>query len=121
MPNAGCGYAYYRTSTRTTNKKIFYYRCVAGSECCQGCCWASRRCTDCSLYFQGLDTGLRRRALHPDAASLLPGSLATTWTGLPPVGGDDLADTHAIRPSNPPPSDPIARALWTRSSSSSHG
>jgi site-specific DNA recombinase len=23
---AGCGYAYYRTSTRTTNKEIYYYR-----------------------------------------------------------------------------------------------
>ena len=26
-----CGYGYYRTSTRTTNKKIYYYRCV-GSD-----------------------------------------------------------------------------------------
>jgi site-specific DNA recombinase len=23
-----CGYGYYRTSTRTTNKKIYYYRCL---------------------------------------------------------------------------------------------
>src|SRR5664279_1012823 len=42
---------------------------------------------------RALDTGLRRRALPPDAASLLPGSLAITWTGLPPAGGDELADT----------------------------
>jgi site-specific DNA recombinase len=28
---ASCGYAYYRTSTRTTNKKIYYYRCL-GSD-----------------------------------------------------------------------------------------
>ena len=28
---SACGYAYYRTSTRTTNKKIFYYRCL-GSD-----------------------------------------------------------------------------------------
>jgi site-specific DNA recombinase len=28
---AGCGYAYYRTSTRTTNKIIYYYRCL-GSD-----------------------------------------------------------------------------------------
>ena len=28
---AGCGYGYYRTSTRTTNKKIYYYRCL-GSD-----------------------------------------------------------------------------------------
>jgi site-specific DNA recombinase len=28
---SSCGYAYYRTSTRTTNKKIYYYRCL-GSD-----------------------------------------------------------------------------------------
>jgi site-specific DNA recombinase len=28
---AGCGYAYYRTSTRTTNQTIYYYRCL-GSD-----------------------------------------------------------------------------------------
>jgi site-specific DNA recombinase len=28
---SGCGYGYYRTSTRTTNKKIYYYRCL-GSD-----------------------------------------------------------------------------------------
>ena len=26
---AACGYAYYRTSTRTTSRKIYYYRCLA--------------------------------------------------------------------------------------------
>jgi site-specific DNA recombinase len=29
---AGCGYGYYRTSTRTTNKKIFYYRCLGSDD-----------------------------------------------------------------------------------------
>jgi site-specific DNA recombinase len=29
---SGCGYAYYRTSTRTTNKKIFYYRCLGSDD-----------------------------------------------------------------------------------------
>ena len=29
---ACCGYAYYRTSTRTTNKKIFYYRCLGSDD-----------------------------------------------------------------------------------------
>ena len=29
---AGCGYAYYRTSTRTTNKKITYYRCLGSDD-----------------------------------------------------------------------------------------
>jgi site-specific DNA recombinase len=28
---SACGYGYYRTSTRTTNKKIYYYRCL-GSD-----------------------------------------------------------------------------------------
>jgi site-specific DNA recombinase len=29
---SGCGYGYYRTSTRTTNKKIFYYRCLGSDD-----------------------------------------------------------------------------------------
>ncbi len=29
---AGCGYAYYRTSTRTTNKKIYDYRCLGSDD-----------------------------------------------------------------------------------------
>jgi DNA invertase Pin-like site-specific DNA recombinase len=29
---SGCGYAYYRTSTRTTNKTIFYYRCLGSDD-----------------------------------------------------------------------------------------
>jgi site-specific DNA recombinase len=29
---ASCGYAYYRTSTRTTNKTIFYYRCLGSDD-----------------------------------------------------------------------------------------
>ena len=29
---AGCGYAYYRTSTRTTNKRIYYYRCLGSDD-----------------------------------------------------------------------------------------
>src|SRR5207237_851242 len=28
----GCGYGYYRTSTRTTNKKIYYYRCLGSDD-----------------------------------------------------------------------------------------
>jgi site-specific DNA recombinase len=27
-----CGYAYYRTSTRTSNKKIYYYRCLGSDD-----------------------------------------------------------------------------------------
>src|SRR5664279_4918931 len=29
---SSCGYAYYRTSTRTTNKKITYYRCLGSDD-----------------------------------------------------------------------------------------
>jgi site-specific DNA recombinase len=29
---SSCGYAYYRTSTRTTNKKIYYYRCLGSDD-----------------------------------------------------------------------------------------
>jgi hypothetical protein len=36
------------------------------------------------------DTGLRHRAFPPDAASLLPGALAPTGTGLPPAGRCEL-------------------------------
>jgi site-specific DNA recombinase len=34
---AACGYGYYRTSTRTTNKKIYYYRCLGSDDYrCEG-------------------------------------------------------------------------------------
>jgi hypothetical protein len=78
---------------------------------------ASRRCCGpfgCSLQ-EALDAGLRRQAFPPDAASLLPGTLATTWTGLPPVGGDELAGS-AIRIVGLTSFSSPARALWTRSS-----
>lgn len=29
---SGCGYGYYRTSIRTTNKKIYYYRCLGSDD-----------------------------------------------------------------------------------------
>jgi hypothetical protein len=29
---SSCGYAYYRTSTRITNKKIYYYRCLGSDD-----------------------------------------------------------------------------------------
>jgi hypothetical protein len=43
-----------------------------------------------SPYHRAFDTGLRRRAFPPDAASLLPGLLAATRTGLPPASDDEL-------------------------------
>ncbi len=62
----------------------------------------SRRCCGplgCSLR-EALDTGLRRQAFPPDAASLLPGSLAITWTGLAPVGGDELTGYALDQPTH---------------------
>jgi hypothetical protein len=53
---------------------------------------ALRRCCGplgCSLQ-EAFDARLQRQAFPPDVASLLPGSLATTWTGLAPAGGDEL-------------------------------
>jgi site-specific DNA recombinase len=29
---SSCGYGYYRTSTRTTHKKIYYYRCLGSDD-----------------------------------------------------------------------------------------
>ena len=40
------------------------------------------------------DAGLRPGPFPGQTASLLPGSLATTRTGLPPAGGRKLADTR---------------------------
>src|SRR6266511_1588175 len=53
---------------------------------------ASLHATDRSLARPRgtLDAGLQRRAFPPDAASLLPGALALTGTGLPPAGGCEL-------------------------------
>ncbi len=43
---------------------------------------------------EAFDAGLRRRTFPPYAASLLPGSLVITRTGLSPVGGDELVGSH---------------------------
>lgn len=42
---------------------------------------------------RAFDAGLRRRAFPPDAASLLPGPLAATRTGLTPAGDDEADKT----------------------------
>jgi hypothetical protein len=46
--------------------------------------------------YRASDAGLRRRAFPPDAASLLPGLLAATRTGLTPASDDELTNikTH---------------------------
>ena len=45
------------------------------------------------LLCSASDAGLRRRAFPPDAASLLPGLLAATRTGLSPAGDDELTSS----------------------------
>src|SRR5258706_13830687 len=42
---------------------------------------------------QGFDAGLRPGPFPDQAASLLPGLLAPTRTGLPPAGDDELTNT----------------------------
>jgi hypothetical protein len=49
--------------------------------------------TASSLPLTGFDAGLRPGPLPGRAASLLPGLLATTRTGLPPAGEDELTNT----------------------------
>jgi hypothetical protein len=46
-----------------------------------------------SPYYRASDTGLRPRPFPGEAASLLPGLLAATRTGLPPAGDDELTNT----------------------------
>jgi hypothetical protein len=43
------------------------------------------------------DAELRRQAFPPDAASLLPGLLAATRTGLTPAGEHDLVDVDHLK------------------------
>jgi hypothetical protein len=43
--------------------------------------------------YRALDAGLRPGPFPDRAASLLPGLLAATRTGLPPAGDDELTNT----------------------------
>src|SRR5437764_1688311 len=43
--------------------------------------------------YRASDAGLRPRPFPGEAASLLPGLLAATRTGLPPAGDDELTNT----------------------------
>ena len=56
---------------------------------------ASLHATDRSVAppARAFDAGLRRRTFPSDAASLLPGLLAATRTGLTPAGDDELTTT----------------------------
>jgi hypothetical protein len=60
-------------------------------------------CGPCSCSpTRAFDAALRRRGFPPDNGSLLPGSLATTRTGLTPAGDDELpteSDQLMIPPS----------------------
>jgi hypothetical protein len=47
-----------------------------------------------SPFYRAFDTGLRRRTFPSDTASLLPGLLAATRTGLTPASDDELTNTR---------------------------
>ncbi|MCA1704400.1 MAG: hypothetical protein LC808_14525, partial [Actinobacteria bacterium] len=51
-----------------------------------------------SPYYRAFDTGLRRRTFPSDTASLLPGLLAATRTGLTPASDDELTNTKISYP-----------------------
>jgi hypothetical protein len=61
---------------------------------------ASRNATDRSVAppDRAFDAGLRRRTFPSDTASLLPGLLAATRTGLPPAGDDELVNSKITYP-----------------------
>jgi hypothetical protein len=46
---------------------------------------------------RAFDAGLRPRPFPDEAASLLPGQLAATRTGLPPASDDELTNTKIHR------------------------
>jgi len=62
---------------------------------------------------RAFDAGLQRRTFPSDAASLLPGLLAATRTGLTPAGDDELTNTK-ISYMN---SQPLLPSCWTHSRS----
>jgi len=49
----GCGYAYYRTSTRTSRRKLYYYRCLGSDDYRYP---EGRRCTNRPVRQDALDT-----------------------------------------------------------------
>ena len=53
--------------------------------------YGPRRRSPC---YRAFDAGLRPRPFPGEAASLLPGLLAATRTGLPPAGDDELTNTR---------------------------
>jgi hypothetical protein len=56
-----------------------------------------------SPSFRAFDAGLRPRPFPDEAASLLPGPLAATRTGLPPAGDDELTNKiHRYITASPP-------------------
>jgi len=66
-------------------KKVGYLNDAAGFASCYG---PHPR----SPFYRAFDTGLRRRTFPSDAASLLPGLLAATRTGLTPASDDELTN-----------------------------
>ena len=53
-------------------------------------CYGPHRCSPC---YRAFDAGLRPRPFPGEAASLLPGLLAATRTGLTPASNDELTNT----------------------------
>src|SRR4051794_23605982 len=53
--------------------------------------------TASSLPLRAFDAGLRPRPFPDEAASLLPGLLAATRTGLPPASDDELTNIQISR------------------------
>jgi len=51
----------------------------------------------CSPCYRAFDAGLRPARFPGEAASLLPGLLAATRTGLTPAGNDELTNTKIHR------------------------
>ena len=64
-----------------------------------------------SPSYRAFDAGLQRRTFPSDAASLLPGLLAATRTGLTPAGDDELTNTKISYMK----SQPLLPSCWTHS------
>jgi site-specific DNA recombinase len=56
-----CGYAYYRTSTRTTRRKLFYYRCLGSDDYRYP---EGRRCTNRPVRQDALDALVWDEVVH---------------------------------------------------------
>ena len=81
---AACGYGYYRTSTRTTNKKIHYYRCLGSDNYRYE---GGRVCANKPVRADYLDTVVwdHITALLADPARSAPRSTSVSRAPAPPI------------------------------------